>query len=886
VEQDWDKLEELFHAVVDMTPEERAGYLDTNCKDETLRDELEALVEADSGTGNTISSAISGVIDAPIPNTIDNYKILELIGRGGMGAVYLAEREDFKKRVALKLMRGPATPDLILRFKAERQILARLEHGNIAKLLDGGATEHGEPYVVMEYVDGQPIDAYSRSLSIDGRLRLMEKVCDAVQYAHRGLVVHRDLKPANILVDKRGEPKLLDFGIAKLLDSGTAEFTLAETSPQQRLLTPHYASPEQVLGEPITTASDVYALGVVLYEMLSGTRPYEINSTSARVLERTICELDPPRPSQAAGDTRIARRLRGDLDTIVMMALRKEPERRYESAAQLGEDLERFRTGQTVRARPATLGYRASKFVRRNRWPVSAAALLLGALVAFAVITSRKNREIAAERDTATRERDAAQRVAELLISIFDASDPKEARGGSTTARALLDRSVDRVRDELANDAGMRGRLLHVLGRIYWNLGEIDRAEEILREALADRRAAHGERSLETVEVLRRLARIHLDRGDLVEAEQYNRIAYEVRLAELGPDHDDTIESHSNLASVYTNRGDLKTGGRIYKEVLDRRRARGDTGEELATAIHNYATVLTTAGQHEQALELIEEGMAELVAKMGADHPKVAMFHITKALVLMRLNRLQDADAEVIKGIALGEKVWGETDMRVADGYLLRGNIRAEGGDNDGGERYIRKALGLIRSQHGDVHPAIGSALDSLAYVLDTKGDPDQAMKLYKESLAVWAQLPGHDLDQAYALNNIGFTLQGQKRYEEAATYMRQAIDIRVEKLGAGHALTNASVYNLACIYSDWGRPKEAEPLFARAYAARLERHGADHGRTLAAKERWGLALGRLGQYERAKEMLQAVIRAYEENGWDKGEARARRRLASIEALR
>jgi serine/threonine protein kinase len=416
----WRQIEVIFHAAVDRAPDERAAFLDhAGAGDPELRQEVESLL-AQEGLGTRLAAAVSDAAKSLATATSEDrvgqrigpYRVTGIVGQGGMGAVYQAVRDDdqYRKQVAIKLVkRGLDTEFILSRFRHERQILASLEHPHIARLLDGGTTDDGLPYLVMEYIEGRPITDYgsANKLSLTERLKLFRLVCSAVQYAHQNLVVHRDLKPSNILVTPDGTPKLLDFGIAKLLNPDTSPEGMSQTQTALMMLTPDYASPEQVRGEPVTTATDVYSLGVVLYELLTGQRPHHFKSYSPVEIERVITQSEPERPSVAVSgireqgsgvrDTtddgrrtrdRLARQLRGDLDNIVLMALRKEPERRYSSVEQLSEDIRRHLDGRPVIARKDTVGYRAGKFIQRHKLGLAAVALVILSLVGGIVVST------------------------------------------------------------------------------------------------------------------------------------------------------------------------------------------------------------------------------------------------------------------------------------------------------------------------------------------------------------------------------------------------------------------------------------------------------------------------------------------------------------------
>ncbi|MEO1084431.1 MAG: serine/threonine-protein kinase, partial [Acidobacteriota bacterium] len=535
----WRRLDALFQNALDRAPAERPAYLAEQCADDpTLRDEVEAMLEADEGApepmddvrsdrlADIVMSGVDGAVRDPsegsdAPSTdplpfplLGPYRLIEELGRGGLATVYLAERDDeeFSMEVAVKLVRrGLDTPPLLERLRLERQILARLEHPNIARLIDGGTAPDGRPYFVMERIEGERIDLWCerRGLDLRGRIELFRKVCDAVQTAHNLLVLHRDVKPSNILVTENGEPKLLDFGIAKLLDAADEQASVAPgfttlTDTGMRLLTPEFASPEQVRGEALTTASDVYSLGVLLYLLVTGERPYEFDRGRPAEIERIICEVEPRRPSavvwnRAPDDpgspTRRSlgwpRRPTGDdLDTILREALRKEPELRYGSVTRLSNDLRAYLADLPISARPDTMSYVAGKFFRRHRGPAIAALLLVLALMAGVITTTRQARvarsaqeraelrraEAEEQREIADLQRRRAEEATVFLVDLFDVSDPFRTGGErqQTTARELLDRGADRIAGRLGDDPLLRASLMATIGRVYRNLTLLD----------------------------------------------------------------------------------------------------------------------------------------------------------------------------------------------------------------------------------------------------------------------------------------------------------------------------------------------------------------------------------------------------------------------------
>jgi eukaryotic-like serine/threonine-protein kinase len=508
---------------------------------------------------------------------IGPYRALKELGRGGMGRVYLAARADeqYQKRVAIKVIKAEVDRDeVVSRFRRERQILASLDHPNISRFLDGGATEDGRPYVVMEYVEGRAIDQYCdrESLSIPERLKLFRQLCSAVEYAHRNLIVHRDIKPGNILVTADGVPKLLDFGIAKLVNPGLSGDGGTMTG---LAMTPEYASPEQARGEPVTTISDVYSLGVLLYLLLTGHLPYRLKTRQTLDVLRAVCEAEPEKPSTAVGRTedtggqaltaeevsrtreaspeQLRRRLSGDLDTILLMALRKEPARRYPSVEALSEDLRRYLEGLPIKARKATFSYRTGKFLRRNWAGASGVAMVILLIVGFAVSTLVQSRQLRTERNKASR-------VSSFLVDLFKVSNPSEARGNTVTAREILDKGAARIRRELKEEPEERATLMDTMGTVYDELGLYDEAEGLLRESLEIRTRVLGNENPDVATSLDGLAKVLYRKNDYDGAEARYREALAMRRKLLGNEHPDVAETLNFLALVRDEKGRLRRG--------------------------------------------------------------------------------------------------------------------------------------------------------------------------------------------------------------------------------------------------------------------------------------------------------------------------------------
>jgi len=593
----WQEVQRVFHDALERPQEVRPAFLAEACgADVELRAEVASLLRsAEEGTDFLETPPEGAVPPDPAPARIGPYRILGELGRGGMGTVFLATRADeqFRKRVAIKVVRQGMDPDAIRRFRQERQILAGLEHPNIARLLDGGSTGDGRPYVVLEYVEGQNFLAWcdAQGLGVRERIALFRTVCRAVQYAHQNLVVHRDLKPANILVTGDGTPKLLDFGIAKLLNAEVSEGPSDMTQAAQRLLTPEYASPEQMRGERITTASDVYSLGVVLFELLTSKRPYRLDTGTPEEVARVVCEQAPEKPSLACR-REWRREIAGDLDTIVLKSLRKEPARRYVSAEQLAEDLRRHAEGLPVAAQRDTLGYRAGKFFRRHRVAAAAAAVVLVTLVGGIAATSRQARIARAEKARGDRRFQDVRRLSNSFL--FEFHDAIATLPGSTPARELIVRRALEYLGTLAKEGGGDPALQRELAEAYQKLGDV--------QGMAT----------------------WANLGDTGGA----RESYRAALAILEPlaagpdgtarDRDEMALCHLRLSKVAINSWDIERAleharrAVELREELRRSGAAGpDAANRLGSAYHNFGLVLSLRGDKRGALEVLRKSLAQ-----------------------------------------------------------------------------------------------------------------------------------------------------------------------------------------------------------------------------------------------------------------------------------
>jgi eukaryotic-like serine/threonine-protein kinase len=845
----WQKVKELFDAALELAPEERARYLEeTSAGDADLRREVEQLLAAHAEAGTFIDRpAVQDATDlfagdAQLGQRIGPYKIVRLLGRGGMGSVFLGLRDDdqFQKRVAIKLVkRGMDSEEVLRRFRGERQILASLDHPNIARLLDGGVTPEGLPFFVMEYIEGEPIDQYCdrMDLGVTEHLELFRKVCSAVQYAHQNLVVHRDIKPGNILVTADGAPKLLDFGIAKLLQPDLFPQTVLPTQTGLRLMTPEYASPEQVRGENVTTASDVYSLGVLLFQLLTGRLPYRLDSRIPTEIERAICEVEPKRPSTAidgdamSSETRkLQRRLAGDLDNIVLMALRKEAQRRYASVEQLAADIRRHLEGLPVVARPDTFSYRASKFVRRNRLPIAASILVFLSLVGGIIATTWQARIARTQRDLAVEA--AATMVEELAEGMRKMSGPTEGRLGllvkaeevfaKVTESGLTTRDLQRRTAEAHR----------VLAQTYQLLGNargaLRHAEQGERRALALARASGG-----SLEHKAALVGLRVEKGDALASlgrEREAQVAYDAAhtlAEEISKDPAATPKERQVLPLCLQRQGDraLAAGDlpraeklflrshQVSRELVTHNGSDPAVLSTYANDLERLGDVLYAAGKATESCARYREA---LDVRRRARELTPADVTVLQSLANSTLNVgwCSDLEGHVEpsaslhrEGIALLRRLADSDPGNARLASMLIGGLGSLGGVYVTAKRPaealppLREAYERVRAlrDRNPGNPAVAQKTAAIADIysraLRQEGRLDEAAPVAESAVAAFRGLVREHPENVefgrslgYALIAKGKILQAQDRIPEAITTFREALELREAIARSTHA--------------------------------------------------------------------------------------------------
>ncbi|MGE0814100.1 MAG: tetratricopeptide repeat protein [Vicinamibacterales bacterium] len=852
----WQALDALFHAARDRPPAARAAFLTEACpEDPALRAEVEAMLEAEAPEhALAIERLVPDPPAAPASDPIVGmrlgpWKVVDVLGHGGMGTVYLAERADgqYRQRVALKLVPGAAAGPQSSRFAVELEALARLTHPNIAHLIDAGTTPEGSPYLVMEFVDGQPITAAcdAGQLSVADRLRLFRVVCEATQHAHQALVVHRDLKPSNIFVSRSGEVKLLDFGIAKLLEpEGRA---VEATESAWRALTPAYAAPEQLRGQPVTTATDVYVLGAVLFELLTGLRPSGATGDIRLPAPPTapsaaVARLAASRQDDATGrarDTasarattpaRLARELSGDIDRVVQKAIDPEPGRRYGSAGQLGDEIGRLIEGRPVLARPASAAYRTRRFLLRHRWGTAATAVLVALLAAFGVLAVRQAIAVAEERNRARQQSQRAERVSRLLGDLFSLAGAAPAGGDAGPPRAFLDTGAERIATELAGDPATQAELFSIVGRVYGNLALHTRGTEVLERALLLQRQSQPDGSLAQAETLKQLGDLLILRSDFQGAERRLREALVLQRALDAPPADrartlvalgrtlgfqnsnadarpllaeavdtwrrmpdappsDLMAAVYELGMVYHRSGDLALGERYLREAVEIGRAIRDPSPAKVEALMGLARLRHRFQRDAAGAEPVYREALQLARSLyEGDHQDVATCLGELARDVRDQGRLAEAETFARQSLEMFTRLYGATHRETAISTQTLASIQHERGRTAEAVATQRVALASAVGALGEGNPIALGARRALSGLLEAAGRMDEALALRTEELRIARAAFGQgDVYTAIALSGLGDHWMLARRPVEAVAAYRSALAVRTALHPAGH---------------------------------------------------------------------------------------------------
>jgi len=870
----WQRISAIFERAVELPPAERAALLEHECAaDAALRGEVEAMLSADAA-GDTFDARAHDLRgraaadwvewNAPLDGQlIGAWRIVREIGRGGMGLVFLVERADgqFEQQAALKLIkRGMDSEAVLARFLRERQILARLKHRNIAGLIDGGIAPDGRPYFVMEHVDGVTLPRHcaEQHSTLEERLRLFFGICAAVQFAHRQLVVHSDLKPSNVLVSASGDVKLLDFGIARLLGdqaSGNAAPTV------DRPLTPAYAAPEQLRGEPVTTTTDVYALGCLLYELLTGERPFRLHDEpTLDQLRHVLDSTGPIPPSQLRlPDAPVPpRRLRGDLDTIVLKALKREPDRRYATVDAFAEDLKRYLAGAPIAAHRDSALYRARKFVARHWVAVAASAIgavALGSAIGTALWQARGK----------AAEAQASREVAEFLVGLFAASDPTHTRGTSVSAQNLLDQGAEQLSQRRLANPVLRARFLQTIATSYAALGLYDRALPLAEQAYELRRQYLDASDPALAESMDSVGQIHALMADYTRAEPLLRDALALRRAHLPEDDPAVIESLGHLGKLLQDRGDFQAADGPFRDALDRAERRfGTDSVEAARCMDDYATNLQRIGKPMRAETLYRGALAIRERQLGPNDPDVAASLHNLGVSLTATGGYSEARQMLQRALAIRRRVYGGSHPLVGFTELELASVLESTHDLAASESFAQQALAVFRGSLDEGHRKITDTLNLLAILRLDQREYAEAAPLFREVAERYKNALGADHpDSLTAEDNLAYTLYYSGQLDEAETLQRDLVTKFRSDNGTGTDVMN--LQNLARTLQQQG--KFAEALEAARNSFTLQRQvSGDRSRPYAmALRELALAEQLSGDRENAEAHFRQSIALVEE---------------------
>lgn len=878
----WEHVQALFHRALALPEPQQRSFLKAACAGDTgLQAEVEALLQEDARGTSPLDTDLGRVayemLDGPLPmlRAIGPYRLLSVLGRGGMGVVYLAERDDLGHRVAIKVLRDAGlSPARRERFTREQQTLAHLVHPSIARLYDADVLPDGTPYFVMEYVRGAPLTAYcdTHRCSLEERLRLFRAVCEAVQFAHRQAVVHRDLKPSNILVagDASGGPpsvKLLDFGIARPLDDRS--LPAAQTQTGLRLMTPAYAAPEQLRGEPVGIYSDVYALGVILYELLAGRHPFDLSGLTPGQAELRMLEQEPPRPSLAVASTSGAaaapapfsagRHAWADLDVLCLTAMHKDPQRRYPTVEALMRDLDHYLGGEPLEARPDALGYRLGKFLRRHHRPAAAAALMLALVVSLIGFYTAR---LTSARDEALAEAARTQRIQRFMLQLFEGD---EAAGPSDTLRVvtLLERGAREAR-LFDGEPEIQAELFETLGTLYRQMGHLDRADSLLQAALDGRRTRLGSDHPSVARSLIALGLLRVDQAVLDEADRLIREGLQASRRSLAPEHPAQTEAVLAFGRVLQARGDYDAAIEVFEEVVRFLAARSPASVELSESLselantHFYAGRYATSdslnrivlamdrqlygrrhpsvastlvnlgatrfqlGYYDEAERLYRQALEMYIPYYGPEHHVTASNMVMLGQTVAYQERYAEALDLLVPALRVRERVFGPDHPRVASTLNELGTVALQQGDLAAAEAYFARMTDIYRKAYDDRHYLIGIGLSNLASVYRQREQLDRAEQLQREAITYFATtLSEEHYQTAVARLKLGRLLVLQNRHAEAEVHLLAGHSIlRAQVNPSVHWIRDAS-RDLAAVYDALGDAEKA-----RAFRAALAEAG------------------------------------------------------------
>jgi len=826
----WNQIQAVFHGAADLPKSEQRGFVEEACAgdEEMVTDVLSLLGEDERGPSfldRNVADVAHEVLyedsSGSIPlREFGPYRIVRVLGEGGMGVVYLAERTDLHSLVAVKILRDAwLSPARRERFATEQRTLAQLNHPSIARLYDANTFADGTPWFVMEYVEGFPLIEYAnlRQCTLNERLKLFRAVCEAVQYAHGHAVIHRDLKPSNILVKGDGSVRLLDFGIAKQMEAFDAPVDQTRTS--LRLMTPAYAAPEQIRGERVGIYADVYSLGVILYELLTGHPPYDLTNLAPSRAEAVITERDPEKPSVAAA--RAAQSPSGpppvaavsndawsELDVLCLKTMHKDPDRRYRSVEALIRDLDHFLRREPLEARPDRATYRIGKFLRRNRRTVTAAALVFVGVVTLVIFyTVRLTRA----RNAAIAEAERTQRVQRFMENLFQGGDEDAGPTDDLRVVTLLDRGAEQARG-LDTDPAVQADLYQTLGSSYQHLGKFEQAGALYNSALDKRKVLYGDDSAQVAETLTSLTLLRRDEGKMKEAENFGRDALAMAKRHLPANHPEVANAESAFGQVLVAEGNYTAAIPVLEEAYRVQSAPGAPVADLGTTMTELANAEFYTGHYVQS-DTLNRHILEMDRKaFGPNHPNVAEDLINLGAIQYEWGHYAEAENYDRQALQIGQAWWGKDHPEASSFMTLLGRSLVAEGKLDEASDILQQALRIQERVYGRENTRAASTVSELGKVALQRGKLDEAEADFTRSLEIWKTVyNGKHYYIGIALSNLGGVAMERKQYSRAESYFRETLAMYAQTLPADHKLVGIAQIRLGRALLDQNRYADAE---------------------------------------------------------------------------
>jgi len=830
----WERIQSLFHQAADLPEAEQRKFLKAECADDSaLIADVLALLQEDSQQSSPLDRSLAeiarDVLDEPAPEalacpSIGPYRVIRVLGEGGMGVVYLAERRDIGSKVALKLLRDAwLSPARRERFTAEQRTLAQLNHPSIARIYDADTLPDGTPFFVMEYVEGLAFTEYCirHKCSLERRLQLFRQVCEAVQDAHSHAVIHRDLKPSNILVKQDGSIRLLDFGIAKQVES--LEISSQQTMTALRLMTPAYASPEQIRGQRLGIQTDVYSLGVILYELLAGQMPFDLSNLAPAEAESILLEHDPAKPSVAAkrnpADDSPTRSLSADswadLDVLCLTAMHKDHERRYRSVEALIRDVDHYLRGEPLEARRDTVGYRLNKFVRRNRREVVAATLTI-AIVAGLVIyfTAR----LTGARDAAVAEAARTQRIQHFMMDLFQGGDESVGPADDLKVITLVDRGVQQAH-ALDADPKVQAELYVTLASIYEALGKFESAQPLFQSGLDLRKSVFGADSPQVAETLIGIGQWHSDQAEYDQAEQLFRQALAISRQKLPAHHPQIAKATAALGTVLVNRGKYDEAIETLNQAAQLQIASGTSTADQAANLTELANAHFYRGEYEISNSLNQQVLALDRQLYGNRHPNVGEDLINLGALQLQLGHYPDAERYQRQALDIMQSYFGKDHPETASVMTALGRALVPQGRLDEANNLLRQALAIQQRVYGPVHPRVASALSDLGKIEEQRGNLNEADADFQRAADIYRQVySGKHYYIGNVLCNLSSVAMDRKQYDKAETLLRQALAMYAQTLNPDHQVVGIARVRLGRALLRQQRYAEAEQESSAGY--------------------------------------------------------------------